>query len=46
MPKIKSSIPGEKGRMTKRQLVVLDLLAGGKSGRLLGIEPRHCARTE
>ena len=27
-------------------LVVLDLLAGGKSGRLLGIEPRHCARTE
>ena len=25
--------------------VVLDLLAGGKSGRLLGIEPRHCART-
>ena len=25
---------------------VLDLLAGGKSGRLLGIEPRHCAGTE
>ena len=27
-------------------LVVLDLLAGGKSVRLLGIEPRHRPRTE
>ena len=27
-------------------MVVLDLLAGGKSARLLGIEPRHCARTK
>ena len=26
--------------------VVLDLLAGGKSMRLLGIEPRHRPRTE
>ena len=38
--------PDTSGHCPPSGYVVLDLLDGGKSARLLGIEPRYCAGTE